>query len=138
MSMLIALDMDTDVANPDRVGADDPLVAEVLTRADSLPKLATHFALQLAHHLFPALVLARAVQPGNRLELAIKLTLPLLERSVSDSLPLSVAPSLLCGAASLHSGQLLNATNPESLYSIREMDSCSVPVVRAIATTLHV
>ena len=134
MSMLIALDMVTDVAYPGRVGADDPLVAEVLTRADSLHKLATHFALQLVHHLLPALVLTRAVQPGHRLVLAIKLTLPLLDHSVSDSSPLSVAPSLLRGAASLHSGQLLNASNPESLYSIRETDSCSVPVVnRAIA-----
>ena len=95
MSMLIALDMVTDVAYPDRVGTDNPLVAEVLTRADSLHKLATHFALQLAHHLLPVLVLARVVQPLNRLVLTIKLMLPLLERSVSDMPPLSVGPSLL-------------------------------------------
>lgn len=51
MSILIALDMVTDVAYPDQVGADDPLVAEVLAPADSVQDLATHFALQLAHHL---------------------------------------------------------------------------------------
>ena len=78
MSMLIALDMVTDVTYPDRVGANDPLVTEVLVLADSAHKLATYFALQLARHLLPSLVLTRAVQPRHRLVLAIKLTLPLL------------------------------------------------------------
>ena len=123
VSMLIALDMVTDVAYPDRVGANDPLVAEVLTRVDSLHKLATHLALQLAHHLLPALVLTRAVQPGHRLILAIKLMFPHLELSVSDLPPLSVAPSLLRGTASLHSGRLLNGSNPVNHYLIREIDT---------------
>ena len=106
---------------PDRIGANNPFVTEVLTRADTLYKVATHLALQPGHHLLPALILARAVQPRHRLVLAIKLTLPLLERSITNSPLLSVAPSLLgAGTVSLHSGRLLDASNLESFHSIRE------------------
>ena len=87
MSVLIALDMVTDVAYPDQVAAYDPLAAEVLAPVDSVHELAAHFALQLAHHLLFTFVLTRAVQPRHRLLLMIKL----LERSVSDSPLLSVA-----------------------------------------------
>ena len=95
MSNLIALDMVTDFAYPDQVGADDPLVAEVLAPTDSVQDLATHFARQPAHHLLSAFILTRAVQLHHRLVLAIKLMLSLLEHSVTDSPLLSVACFLL-------------------------------------------
>ena len=86
MSVLIVLDMVTDVAYLNLVSANNPLVAEVFASAVSVHEVAAHFALQQAHYLLSAFILTRAVQPRYHLVLAIKLTFPLLERSVTDSL----------------------------------------------------
>ena len=63
MSVLIALDMVTDIVYPDRIDTNGPLVTEVLPVRILSTKWLHTFALQPGHHLLLALVLARAVQP---------------------------------------------------------------------------
>lgn len=53
VSVLIVLDIVTDVAYPDRLGTDDPLVAEVLAPADSVHELATDLHFRWLTTFFP-------------------------------------------------------------------------------------
>ena len=97
--MVITLGMN--LVYPHRVGSDDPLVAEVLTRTDSVSKISAHFTLQLAHHLFPVVYLASTVQPRHSLAFTIKFALPLLERSVFGTSLFGVASFILLHVISL-------------------------------------
>ena len=85
MSVLVVPGVVTDVADTNRVSSDYPFVAEVLLPPDSVSKVCTHFAIQLGHDLFGALLCNDAVEPQHRQELAMQIALPLLKTSVPDS-----------------------------------------------------